>query len=342
MSDVPKRLGGLIGLRGPKTVENVKELEKSSAIKNLENQEKFKMSDQMKIGPPRLRVKDLDRMIKFYQDILGLEPRKRSGNEENVVELSFKQKLEGSADPLLILKNDQKARYPSPDFAGLFHFAILVPDRRSLALAYASLRKDELQFDGFADHLVSESLYLHDPENNGIEIYRDKPQKEWTYDNRGQVIMDTLPLDLDSILAELSEEDVARQKNPSNAFPNGARIGHMHLRVTDLERSVKFYHGKLGLNISADWSSMGAMFLAAGSYHHHIGLNTWYSQGGMPHEASDAGLDSFTIELPHYDSSFLTKLKSRFEDDHGQVTIPNERELLITDPDGIPIIITNK
>jgi catechol 2,3-dioxygenase len=238
----------------------------------------------------------------------------------------------------LILKNDPRATDPPHNFAGLFHFAILVPDRKSLGIAYSTLKENELQFDGFADHLVSESLYLHDPEHNGIEIYRDRPQSEWTYDSRGHVIMDTLPLDLGGILAQLPKEDRNTQKNSSEAFPRGARIGHMHLRVTDLKRSAKFYHEKLGLDISADWSSMGAMFLSAGGYHHHIGLNTWHSLGGKPHEASEAGLDSFTIELPLEGDSFsIAQLESRLSDEH--LLGMNKDELSISDPDGISIRI---
>lgn len=304
-------------------------------------EEKFRMPDQMKIGPPTLRVRDLDKVLRFYEEVLGLEAKNKSNQS---VELGFKQKLDGSGDPLLIVTQDSKARAPPHNFAGLFHFAILVPDRRSLALAFSSLEKNKIQFDGFADHLVSESLYLHDPERNGIEIYRDRPRKEWTYDDQGKIMMDTLPLDIEAILGELhKEENTDNTANDDDqylltAFPNGARIGHMHLRVTDLEKSVKFYHEKLGLDITANWSSMGAMFLSVGGYHHNIGLNTWYSLGGKFHESSEAGLDSFMITLLPDDSSFVATLESRFEED--RIMRLNDHQLVISDPDNIPIGIT--
>lgn len=321
--------------------------ERDAKLRNTESltkkimKEEFKMPDQMKIGPPTLLVRDLDKMLRFYGESLGLEVKNKT---DQSVHLGFNgQRLDGSGDPLLILKQDSKAREPPHNFAGLYHFAILVPDRKSLALAFSSLEKSRIQFEGFADHLVSESLYLHDPERNGIEIYRDRPRKEWAHDNRGKIIMDTLPLDIEGVLGELPKKESNAKDNHQvlpTAFPNGARIGHMHLRVTDLERSVKFYHETLGLDITAELSSMGAAFLSAGGYHHHIGLNTWHSLRGKVHEKSDAGLDSFTIELPSDSDSFITKLKSRFEED--RVTSLNEHQLIVSDPDNIPIRIIVK
>jgi catechol 2,3-dioxygenase len=144
-----------------------------------------------------------------------------------------------------------------------------------------------VEYDGFADHLVSESLYLRDPEGNGIEIYRDRMANEWPRDGSGHVMMDTLPLDLDSLLSEL---DLEERRN-AGKFPTGARIGHIHLRVTNLKRSIQFYHQGIGLDLTADWSSMGASFLSAGGYHHHIGINTWFSLNGESHTQGDLGPD---------------------------------------------------
>jgi catechol 2,3-dioxygenase len=252
------------------------------------------MPDGMKIGPPTLRVRDLDGVLDFYENIFGLVIDRRIDDHDDLetVELRVKAGANNS-DPLLILKHDPNAKPVPNNFAGLFHFAILVPDRKSLAIAYSSIEQSQVQFDGFADHLVSESLYLNDPERNGIEIYRDKPSNEWTRDSKGHVIMDTLPLDMKDLLAETFDN----QKPPAT-FPNGARVGHIHLRVTDLERSVKFYSEKLGLDVSADWFAMGAMFLSAGGYHHHLGLNIWHSLAGTRHQTGDVGLDSFKINTP--------------------------------------------
>jgi catechol 2,3-dioxygenase len=265
----------------------------------------------MTIGPPTLRVKDLQKQLLFYENYFGLQVNRRYKIDDDLecVDLGFKGKFQDYKEPLLILKHDPNAKQIMHNFAGLYHFAILVPDRKDLASAYLAIENSDLHFDGFADHLVSESLYLHDPELNGIEIYRDKPRDEWQHDADGHIVMDTLQLDLESILSELSKD-----KRKNITFPNGARIGHMHLRVTDLERSVRFYQ-KLGLDITSDWSAMGANFLSAGGYHHHIGLNTWHSLGGKAHEKGEAGLDVF------------------------EITVPDQNELLLSDPDRILILI---
>jgi catechol 2,3-dioxygenase len=198
----------------------------------------------------------------------------------------------------------------------------------SLSSAYLTIENSKIHFDGFADHLVSESLYLHDPEHNGIEIYRDKPRNQWQYDTEGHIIMDTLPLDLKSLLSELNKDET---KNIT--FLNGAKIGHMHLRVTNLERSSRFYQ-KLGFDITADWNALGASFLSAGGYHHHIGMNTWHSLNGKAHVKDESGLDVFMIRVP--ESSFIETLAQEFEDN---IQKRDRNELLMSDPDGIQILI---
>jgi len=279
----------------------------------------------MMIGPPTLRVRDLQKQLSFYENNLDLQVnRRRRADDLEVIDLGFKDYKE----PLLILKHDPNARETQHNFAGLYHFAILVPDRKSLASAYLSINNSKIHFDGFADHLVSESLYLHDSEHNGIEIYRDRPRNEWQYDAKGHIVMDTLPLDLKSLLAELGKDE-----GKNTTFQNGARIGHMHLRVTNLERSLRFYQ-KLGFDITSDWSAMGAIFLSAGGYHHHIGMNTWHSLNGKTHLKGESGLDVFEIIVQ--DSSFIETLAQEFED---HVQKRNSNKLLVSDPDGIPILI---
>ena len=302
-------------------------------MSNIKNNMNIKMPPDMTIGSPTLRVKDLQKQLSFYENDLGLQVNRRYQTDDNLetVDLGFKGKFRDHSEPLLILKHDPNAKQAMHNFAGLYHFAILVPDRKNLAFAYSSIKNSKVHFDGFADHLVSESLYLHDPELNGIEIYSDKPQNKWQYDIEGYVIMDTLPLDLESLLSELSKDE-----RENITFPNGAKIGHMHLRVTNLERSVRFYQ-KLGLDITYDWSAVGASFLSAGGYHHHLGLNTWHSLGGKTHVKGEAGLDVFEILVP--DSSFLDILTKELEE-HVQKTDHNE--LLLSDPDGIIFVIKSQ
>lgn len=289
-----------------------------------------KIPASMAIGPPTIRVKDLQKQLFFYEKILGLQVNRRYKTDGNfeTVDLGFKGKFKDYNEPLLTLKHDPDAKQKMHDFAGLFHFAILVPSRKNLAFAYSSINSSNALFDGFADHLVSESLYLHDPELNGVEIYSDKPRNKWQYDDKGYVIMDTLALDLKSLLSELNADE-----RENTTFPNGAKIGHMHLRVTNLERSVRFYQ-KLGLDVTYDWSAVGASFLSAGGYHHHIGLNTWHSLGGKTHVKGEVGLDVFEIIV--HDSSFIDILKREFE---GQIQKMNDNELLLSDPDGIKFLI---
>ncbi|MBD0360517.1 MAG: VOC family protein, partial [Nitrososphaeraceae archaeon] len=183
-------------------------------------------------------------------------------------------------------------------------------------------------------------LYLRDPENNGIEIYRDRQASEWPHDSEGYIKMDTLPLDLNSIVSELNEEE----RKTAKAFPTGARIGHMHIRVTNLERSIKFYHEKIGLDITLDWSSMGASFLSAGGYHHHIGMNTWHSLNGKVHANGETGLENFTITIPDK-SSFKTIesiINHHTSSEQQKKQKDDKDQFLVSDPDGIEIVFKSE
>lgn len=296
-----------------------------------------------KVGAPVLRVRDIDKIVMFYETKLGLQVKRRHQDDYGnaVYELGFVH-IDYPEDSLLQLHHDPNAKNASPHSAGLFHFAILVPNRESLASTYLALKNSGVYYDGFADHLVSESLYLRDPENNGIEIYRDRPARDWPRDSEGNIMMDTLPLNLQSIVAEM---DRLESENPV-AFPIGARIGHMHLKVTNLERSIKFYHKVLGFDITVDWRSMGAAFLSAGGYHHHVGMNTWHSMNGKVHSNDVLGLENFTITVP--DTSSFNRIRSAIKSQHlsseekqkEQKSYGNQ--LMVSDPDGIQIVIRSE
>ena len=297
------------------------------------------LSKNITVGRPVLVVKDIDKVLDFYEEYFDLQVVKNQINNDSLVyELDFKYHSSSSLrTPLLTLQSDPNARTNFPHSAGLYHFAILVPDRKSLASTYLRLRDIGVKFDGFADHLVSESLYLRDPENNGIEIYRDRPPREWPHDDAGQIMMDTQPLNLHSLLSNTYRDGSRNAK----AFPTGGRIGHLHLKVTNLERSIKFYHKKLGLDLTLDWSSMGAAFLSAAGYHHHIGINTWHSLDGEGHRDGEIGLKNFTIII-HDITSFNTIKSNILHDSTSREQMKEwtkNNQLLVHDPDDIQIVI---
>jgi len=247
----------------------------------------------MRLAAPTLSVRNLEGTLTFYERDIGLRLNKRGRDAEGfeVVELGF----ERNKEPLLVIKHDPDARRPPRDFAGLYHYAVLLPDRKGLASTFLAVGKSGISYEGFADHSFSEALYLHDAEMNGIELYADRPRSTWPDWNLAQGTGGSRrfaalnkPLDLDSLIGELNREEGA---NPIS-FPRGAKIGHMHLRVTNLERSVDFYHERLGLDVMAHMPEVGAAFLSVGGYHHHLGLNTWHSQEGTPHSRGTQDLRS--------------------------------------------------
>jgi len=277
----------------------------------------------MALGPVSLLVRDIDTMLEFYVGELGLRKSELNGQQ---VEL---RPGDQSLKPLLILGQDAKAEIPPMNAAGLYHYALLLPNRKSLAAAYLSLGKAGVAFEGHADHQVSEALYLADPEFNGIEIYADRPRDQWKFDEDGKVEMGTQPLDVDSLLGEVSGTSQENLK----AIPEGTRIGHVHLKVTDLGRSIAFYHELLGLDLMRYYGS--AAFLSMGGYHHHIGMNTWESLGGPVRRRGWSGLESLTIEMPEARAG---ELSSRLMDGPFVYSLESNR-LLLQDPDGIELVI---
>lgn len=247
------------------------------------------LSPTMSLGPVRLTVADLPGARAFYERVVGLRALGDGGDTAaGVVRLGAAEggpaivELVGRADAPV------RARHSS----GLFHLALLVPDRASLAQALGRVVAGGWRIDGASDHLVSEALYLSDPEGNGIEIYRDRPREAWKRDERGELRMATLPLDLERLVAELGP--VTGEPDPG--VPAATTLGHVHLQVADLAAAEAFYAGALGFEMMVR-SYPGALFVAAGGYHHHLGLNTWASAGGPPRDPAARGLRDFTVVL---------------------------------------------
>ena len=234
------------------------------------------------IGRVRLRVADGDRTRSYYERTIGL---RTLGTDDGVVSLG------AGGTPLVQLVADPSAPPAPPGRTGLFHLALLVPDRPSLAQAVKRVVGSGERFTGASDHFVSEALYLRDPEGNGIEIYRDRPRSEWEYEANGELRMGTVALDLDPIMAELPPGD-------DPGMPEGTVMGHVHLHVADLRASEEFYAGRLGLDVTVR-SYPGALFLSRDGYHHHVGLNTWQGPGAPPPPPGSRGLEGFEVRLPN-------------------------------------------
>jgi catechol 2,3-dioxygenase len=232
-------------------------------------------------GAVRLRVGDLDRERTFYERAIGL---RTLGDADGATQLG----VDGTT--VVELVSIPSASPRPPRSTGLFHLAILVPDRPALAQSLARLAGAGWPLTGASDHLVSEALYLNDPEGNGIEIYRDRPRSEWRYDG-GSLQMSTLPLDLDGLLAELPGTE-----SQEPGMSAGTRIGHVHLNVADLEEAESFYAGLLGFDVTVR-GYPGALFLSTGGYHHHLGVNTWAGPGGPAPPEKSRGLAWFELVL---------------------------------------------
>ena len=234
------------------------------------------------VGPVRLTVSDLTRSRSFYERVLGLEAEERGAGIVS---------LRAGGTALVELREDASASRIDHGAPGLYHFAVLMPDRRALAVALARAAAARWPLSGASDHLVSEALYLSDPDGIGIEIYRDRPRREWTYQD-GQLAMSTLPLDLDDLITEIAANGELEPQAPP-----GTHMGHIHLQVSDLEAAEEFYSRVLGFEVTVR-GYPGALFVSAGGYHHHIGLNTWNSRGARPRDPGGVGLDWFEIVVP--------------------------------------------
>ena len=235
------------------------------------------------VGPVRLAVADPERAQAFYERAIGLRPLEQP---DSAVRLGPED-----GTPVVELVGEPDAPPRPPGTSGLFHQAILFPTRPDLARALRRVIESGWRLTGASDHIVSEALYLNDPEGNGIELYRDRPREEWRHTG-DEIEMATLPLDLQDLIGELDGDDAE-----TNGAPRDTRIGHVHLNVGDLAAAEAFYNGALGFDVTVR-GYPGALFLSAGGYHHHIGLNTWAGEGAPPPPPGARGLRWFEVELP--------------------------------------------
>jgi catechol 2,3-dioxygenase len=276
-----------------------------------------------RLGPVRLTVGDLEGVRDFYRDAIGLaelEP------ENGIVRLGTNG---GAARPIVELVGDPDAPPRPRGTSGLFHLAIVVPSRADLARALQRVAEAGWRLSGASDHLVSEALYLSDPEGNGIELYRDRPRDQWPVRD-GVLQMDTLPLDLDGVLSELRRGDAEAN------MPDGTAIGHVHLNVGDLTAAEAFYSGALGFDVMIR-GYPGALFVSAGGYHHHLGLNTWVGEGAPPAPEGSRGLRQFAIELPGADQLAAEEDRLR---ETGFEPARDGDEVRVTDPSGNRLVLT--
>jgi catechol 2,3-dioxygenase len=281
-------------------------------------------------GYVSLTVADLENQIAFYQQVLGLQLHWREGVTAGLGA--------GTHDLLRLTEDGSARRYPGT--TGLYHFAVLLPNRRELARAIGRLFA--LKYRNYpTDHIMTKTTYLDDPEGNGIELYAESPEDgSWSLANGeyitrradGSLSDGREPLDLEMLFKELAEED--RLDAP---MPPETRLGHVHLHVADLDQAVDFYHGLLGFDLMGVAKPFRMAFVSAGGYHHHIGLNTWQGEGAPPPPAGALGLRHFSVELPTQNA--LDEVTARI----GQAGIPanqTEAGLLVHDPSQNGVLLT--
>jgi catechol 2,3-dioxygenase len=301
------------------------------------SKEQFTIDSAMRIGYVSLNVSDINRSFEFYKSILGFKTIGRvsdgrallgasGGDSSYLVEL-LQVKAQDDMGESKVGRQEVDA---AKRRAGLYHFAILLPERRYLAdmLQNLSDRRDQVYFDGLADHLVSESIYIRDPDSNGIEIYQDRPRSKWNW--RGNhVEMATLPLNTADLL---KESTVGGWRE----MPAKTIIGHVHLHVSDTAKARLFYQETMGLQMTARIPN--ALFFAANGYHHHLATNTWLGTGIAKAVSGSVGLNHFSIELS--DKEEYTRLLNQLADRRNIVlarTDSSDSSVFVHDADGIKI-----
>ncbi len=277
--------------------------------------------DKTRIQSIDIRVRDLKDSLNFYSDLIGFKIV-----DQNDFEAILSST--GVLPYIIKLTEDKSAPVRIKGSTGLFHMAFLFPNRKELARVFMRLFKNNIKFQGFSDHLVSEAIYLSDPDGNGVELYTDKPRDQWQ-ESHGQILMDTLPLDLSKVTSELDDPEIWNGIHPDTF------LGHIHLNVSELKKAEEFYNEILGFRIT-NTQFPKALFLGAGGYHHHIGSNTWMLDKRAKADENSLGMTSFTIRIP--DDNYINLISERAEKNKLNVFSDN-KSVLIKDFDNINIRI---
>ena len=280
----------------------------------------FRLPDATRLGRVTLQVADLDRSLEFYQGLIRLRVLRRAAD---VAELG----AHGDDTVLVELCARPGARpVPTAGLLGLYHFAILLPDRGSLARFLRHLADTGVRA-GMSDHAVSEAIYLTDPDGLGLEVYADRPRSSWRHENR-QLFLTTQPLGVRDLLAVAGPE-------PWTGVPAGTTIGHVHLYVDRLETASAFYHEALGFD-KVVWSYPGALFVSAGGYHHHLGLNTWAAASPLA-TADDARLLEWEILVPTAED--VSRVAQDLTAAGSTIERPDD-DIVVSDPWGIRVRVS--
>lgn len=278
---------------------------------------KFQRPPHTYVGHTHLLVQDLQRSLTFYQDIIGFRVLEEQANQITLT-------ADGQT-ALLTIEQPAGVAAKEPRRAGLYHFAILLPTRSDLARALVHLLKSGYPLQGASDHLVSEAIYLADPDGNGIEIYRDRDDHDWKWQG-DQVEMATAPLDAEGLLTET-------EGTAWNGLPKGTVMGHIHLHVANLQEAQTFYCDGLGFDVVAEYGSQ-ALFISTGGYHHHIGLNVWNGIGAPAPSENSVGVKWFQLVFPTEEARSAA-LKG-IEAVGGSVTVEGDT-FITSDPSGTHI-----
>jgi catechol 2,3-dioxygenase len=262
----------------------------------------FQLSATAHIGRVALKVANLEKMTRFYQEVIGLQ----------VLEQSAIQSTLGVDNTVLLELHKVQEPLPLTPKTGLYHVAFLLPTRKDLGNALRHYLTIEAPLIGASDHGYSEAIYLNDPEGNGIEVYRDKPQSEWDIRTDGEIVGVTLD-------------------GAGDGFPAGTTVGHVHLKVADLMQTEKFYTEVLGLSLKNNFGNQ-AKFFAAGDYHHHIGSNIWLGKKIPAMSEQDLGLDYFSFVVP--DQTELDRLEEHWKN-QTDYSKDQSGSLTVVDPNGI-------